>query len=84
MNVIYLDNEVIGKLSKGQTLEEFLKQEFIKQNKLVEMGYQNLHPCWAEHYESIMFDFEEIPSYYIELDIDWYADSRDFSLKQEY
>ena len=48
------------------------------------MGYQNLHPCWAEHYESIMFDFEEILSYYIELDIDWYADSRDFSLKQEY
>ena len=40
MNVIYLDNEVIGKLSKEQTLEEFLKQEFIKQNKLVEMGYQ--------------------------------------------
>ena len=34
MNVIYLNSEIIGKLSKEQTLEEFLKQEFIRQNNL--------------------------------------------------
>ena len=49
---------------------------------LIEMGYQNLHPCWAEHYESILLDFEEIPSYYIELNIDWYVDKRDFTIRE--
>lgn len=80
MHVVYRDDEVMGKLSENQTLEEFLKLEFERQDKLVEMGYQNLHPCWAEHYESIMFDFDEIPSYYIELNLDWYADKRDFKI----
>ena len=46
------------------------------------MGYQNLHPGWAEHYESILLDFEEIPSYYIELNIDWYVDKRDFTIRE--
>ena len=82
MYVVYLNNEVIGKLSKNQTLKEFLREEFLRQDKEIEMGYQNLHPCWAEHYESILLDFEEIPSYYIELNIDWYADKRDFTIRE--
>ena len=82
MKVIYLDNEIIGVLGEKQTLKEFLKIEFERQDRLVEMGYQNLHPCWAEHYESILLDFEEIPSYYIELNIDWYADKRDFTIRE--
>ena len=82
MEVIYLMNETIGKLAENQTLKEFLKIEFERQDRLVEMGYQNLHPCWAEHYESILFDFEEIPPYYIELNIDWYADQRDFTIRE--
>ena len=82
MHVVYRDDEVMGKLSENQTLEEFLKLEFERQDKLVEMGYQNLHPCWAEHYESILLDFEEIPSYYIELNIDWYVDKRDFTIRE--
>ena len=47
MYVVYLNNEVIGKLSKNQTLKEFLREEFLRQDKEIEMGYQNLHPCWA-------------------------------------
>ena len=82
MEVIYLMNETIGKLAENQTLKEFLKIEFERQDRLVEMGYQNLHPCWAEHYESILLDFEEIPSYYIELNIDWYVDKRDFTIRE--
>ena len=82
MKVIYLDNEIIGVLGEKQTLKEFLKIEFERQDRLVEMGYQNLHPCWAEHYESILLDFEEIPSYYIELNIDWYVDKRDFTIRE--
>lgn len=35
MYVVYLNNEVIGKLSKNQTLKEFLREEFLASRRFL-------------------------------------------------
>ncbi len=75
--VMITDDICLGELKKEQPLEEFLKEEYNRQNQLKNIDETN-YGYWLEHYNDIINDYGKIPESFIKLDDVWYTDINTF------
>ena len=79
MIILYLENQLIGKINKPQELDKFLITEIKRIEELRDKGYYAKYPKWAKQKKY----YESLPKNSIKLNSERYAVRNDFSVIEQ-